>query len=179
MLSININGLKASITTLMEVEGSDSDLTTYSSTVRRHARFFVFLVLSISLIIGSLVLLKQMRTPHRGAYLQVETNKSSYDLGEDIQVTIICVNDQDAGIFLPSLSYNAEISRPQGVVFIMMIRQTSQGPIRMNSFSKQLVANYTWNQKGMDRNQVPRNTYTIRICLSDSTLCGSTTIKIS
>ncbi len=148
--------------------------------MRRRFRFFFFvLFLLISLGIGSFFLLNQFTTFHKGAYLQVEANKSSYDLGEEIQVTFNCVNDQQAAIVLSSLSYTAEISSPQGVVFIMIVRKTGQGPIRIDSFSKQFVSNYTWNQKNMDRNQVPRDTYTIRICLSDSALCGSTIIKIT
>jgi hypothetical protein len=80
---------------------------------------------------------------------------------------------------LSSLSYGIEVSNPQGVVFIMTTHQTSQGPVHMAPFSEQFVGNCTWNQKDMNGNQVSTATYTIRICLLDSTICGSTTINIS
>ena len=111
-------------------------------------------------------------------YLRVETDKSSYKVGDEVQITITYVNDQNVGVSLSSLSYEIEISNPQGVVFIMMTRQIAEGPVYIGPFSKRFVASYTWNQKDMDRNQVPKGTYTIRVGLSDSTISGANTISI-
>lgn len=112
------------------------------------------------------------------SYLKVETDKSIYDIGEGVQINFTFVNDQGVEVSLPSLSYGLEISGPQGVVFIMTVHQTSQGPVRIEPFSQRFIGSYTWNQEDMNRNRVPRDTYTIQFCLLDSTTCGTTTIKI-
>jgi flagellar hook assembly protein FlgD len=137
----------------------------------------IFVLTTMALGIWSFYVLLHQENVNR-MYLRVETDKSSYKVGDEVQITITYVNDQNVGVSLPSLSYEIEISNPQGVVFIMMTRQIAEGPVYIDPFSKQFVASYTWNQKAMDRNQVPKGTYTIRVGLSDSTVSGANTISI-
>lgn len=141
--------------------------------------------ISIAIILTTVVLgiwcsyiLLSQRNTNRGTYLRIETDKSSYSVGEEVHLKITCVNNHDAGITLSALSYGIEISNPENVVYVAVTRQTSQGPLYMPPFSEQFVANYNWNQKGLDKNQLPRNTYTIRIYLLDSTISGTATITI-
>lgn len=141
--------------------------------------FLAIILIAMVLGIGSFCVLLRQKNTSRGTYLRVVTDKTSYKVGDEVQIAITCVNDQNVGVTLSSLSYGIEVSNPQGVVFIMTTHQTSQGPVHMAPFSEQFVGNCTWNQKDMNGNQVSTATYTIRICLLDSTICGSTTINIS
>jgi len=148
-----------------------------SSRWREFERSLTPVLMAISLGIGSFYVLSHQKNADRGAYLGVQTDKSSYNLGEEVQIVITCVNNQSVGVSLSSLSYGMEISNPQGVVFIMTMHQTSEGPVQIGAFSEQFVGNYTWNQRDMDGNQVPTGTYTIRVYLLDSTVCGQTVIQ--
>ena len=102
----------------------------------------------------------------------------TYDIGERVQINITFVNDQGVEVFLSSLSYYLEISGLLGVVFIETKHWAGQGPVRVEPFSRRFVGSYTWDQKDMNRSQVPGGIYTIRGCLLESTTCGTTTIEI-
>ncbi len=141
---------------------------------------FLITIILITAVFGigcSYVLLSQ-RNANRVTYLRIETDKSSYSVGEEVHITVTCVNNHDVGVTFSALSYGMEISNPESVVFIAVTHQTNQGPLYVRPFSEQFVANHNWNQKGLDKNQLPRNTYTIRIYLLDSTICGTATITI-
>lgn len=147
-----------------------------SSTMRKI--YFAVVLIALALGVGCSSVLLQQKEIDKMVHVRVETDKSTYDLGEEVQINITLVNDQGVEVSLSSLSYGLEISGPQGVVFLMNVHQTSQGPVRIEPFSQRFVGSYTWNQEDINKSQVPSGTYTIRVCLLDSTNCGTTTIKI-
>jgi len=137
---------------------------------------FAVFALCVMIVVSGLSLRSQQKNVDETMYLRVETDRNSYAPGEEVRISITYVNDQKVDVFLSSLSYSLEISNQNEVVLIVTVHQTGEGPVRVQSFSELFVSSYSWNQKGMDRGQVQRNRYTIKVCLLDSTICGATTI---
>jgi hypothetical protein len=140
--------------------------------------FLLFFFTTFVAFLGLYVLKFPVNQRAETVYIKLQTDKSTYKLGEKIQITIFLVNDKSDKISLPSLNYALEISGSQGVVLTMIESRGGIKPVNVEALSQLLIGTYTWNQEDMNRNQVPKGIYTLRVNLLDAPYNGVITIQI-
>jgi hypothetical protein len=130
--------------------------------------FLLFLFTTFVVFLGLYVLKFPINQRAETVYIKLQTDKSTYKLGEKIQIIIFLVNDKSDKISLPSLNYALEIFGSQGIVLTMVESRGGTGPVNVEALSQLLIETYTWNQEDMNKNQVSKGIYTLRVNLLDA-----------